>query len=88
MRTLCHELPAATPGEEVTLEGWVHRRRELSRVTFLVVRDRSGLAQVEPVAGLAPWLSAATAVEVPRVQRTLTLPLASRGAVAFASAGS
>lgn len=46
MRTLCHDLPASTPGEEVTLEGWVHRRRELSRVTFLVVRDRTGLAQV------------------------------------------
>lgn len=46
MRTLCHDLPASPPGEEVTLEGWVHRRRELSRVTFLVLRDRSGLAQV------------------------------------------
>ena len=46
MRTLCHDLPASTPGEEVTLEGWVHRRRELARVTFLVVRDRTGLAQV------------------------------------------
>jgi nondiscriminating aspartyl-tRNA synthetase len=45
-RTLAADLPASTPGEEVTLEGWVHRRRALSRVTFLVVRDRSGLAQV------------------------------------------
>ncbi len=51
MRTLCHDLPAATPGDEVILEGWVHRRRELSRVTFLVVRDRSGLAQVVLPAG-------------------------------------
>jgi len=31
---------------EVTLEGWVHRRRRLSTVTFLVLRDRSGLGQV------------------------------------------
>jgi nondiscriminating aspartyl-tRNA synthetase len=46
VRTLAADLPASTPGEEVTLEGWVHRRRELSRVTFLVVRDRTGLAQV------------------------------------------
>jgi nondiscriminating aspartyl-tRNA synthetase len=45
-RTLAADLPASTPGEEVTLEGWVHRRRELARVTFLVVRDRTGLAQV------------------------------------------
>jgi nondiscriminating aspartyl-tRNA synthetase len=46
VRTLAADLAASTPGEEVTLEGWVHRRRALSRVTFLVVRDRSGLAQV------------------------------------------
>ena len=51
MRTLCHDLSASTPGAEVTLEGWVHRRRELARVTFLVLRDRSGLAQVVLPAG-------------------------------------
>lgn len=46
MRSLCSSLPTAEPGSVVTLEGWVHRRRQLARVTFLVVRDRSGLAQV------------------------------------------
>lgn len=51
MRSLCSSLPAAEPGTTVTLEGWVHRRRELARVTFLVVRDRSGLAQVVLPAG-------------------------------------
>jgi nondiscriminating aspartyl-tRNA synthetase len=30
----------------VSLQGWVHRRRELATVTFLVLRDRTGLAQV------------------------------------------
>jgi nondiscriminating aspartyl-tRNA synthetase len=30
----------------VRLQGWVHRRRELATVTFLVLRDRTGLAQV------------------------------------------
>jgi nondiscriminating aspartyl-tRNA synthetase len=45
-RTLTSALPEATPGEEVRLQGWVHRRRELAKVTFLVVRDRTGLAQV------------------------------------------
>ena len=50
-RTLCSQLPAATPGTAVTLEGWVHRRRELARITFVVVRDRSGLAQVVLPAG-------------------------------------
>jgi nondiscriminating aspartyl-tRNA synthetase len=45
-RTLAADLPGAAPGEPVRLEGWVHRRRELATVTFLVLRDRSGLAQV------------------------------------------
>jgi nondiscriminating aspartyl-tRNA synthetase len=53
MRTLCTSLPTLAPGSPVTLEGWVHRRRELARVTFLVVRDRSGLAQVVLPAGTA-----------------------------------
>jgi nondiscriminating aspartyl-tRNA synthetase len=45
-RTLAAQLPAAAPGDQVCLEGWVHRRRVLGGVTFLIVRDRSGLAQV------------------------------------------
>jgi len=45
-RTLAADLPQATPGGQVRLEGWVHRRRVLATVTFLIVRDRSGLAQV------------------------------------------
>jgi len=45
-RTLAAALPHAAPGGQVRLQGWVHRRRELSALTFLVVRDRSGLAQV------------------------------------------
>src|SRR4051812_27108896 len=45
-RTTARALPRATPGEPVRLQGWVHRRRELAAVTFLVVRDRTGLAQV------------------------------------------
>jgi nondiscriminating aspartyl-tRNA synthetase len=50
-RTLTSALPLATPGERVRLQGWVHRRRELAKVTFLVVRDRTGLAQVVLPAG-------------------------------------
>ncbi|GAA5147042.1 aspartate--tRNA(Asn) ligase [Nocardioides marinquilinus] len=45
-RTHCSDLSTATPGEPVRLQGWVHRRRELAALTFLVVRDRTGLAQV------------------------------------------
>ena len=45
-RTLAARLPAVPPGDAVRIEGWVHRRRALGAVTFLVMRDRSGLAQV------------------------------------------
>jgi len=43
-RVLAAELPAHA-GEPVTVEGWLHRRRTLKSVTFLVLRDRSGLIQ-------------------------------------------
>jgi len=33
-------------GEEVLLRGWLHRQRRLKSVSFLAVRDASGLAQV------------------------------------------
>ena len=45
MRTLVNEL-AGHVGERVTVMGWLHRQRRLSQVSFLVVRDRSGLGQV------------------------------------------
>jgi nondiscriminating aspartyl-tRNA synthetase len=44
-RVLAADLQAHV-GEQVTIAGWLHRRRELKSVTFLIVRDRSGLAQV------------------------------------------
>jgi nondiscriminating aspartyl-tRNA synthetase len=53
-RTLCSDLPAAEHGSTVRLQGWVHRRRELAALTFLVVRDRTGLAQVVVRAGEVP----------------------------------
>ncbi|MBV9022318.1 MAG: aspartate--tRNA(Asn) ligase [Streptomycetaceae bacterium] len=44
-RVLAAELPEHV-GETVEVSGWLHRRRELKSVTFLILRDRSGLAQV------------------------------------------
>ncbi len=44
-RILVSEL-AEHVGERVSVMGWLHRLRELSNVTFLIVRDRSGLGQV------------------------------------------
>ncbi len=43
-RVLAADLPRHV-GEQVRIAGWLHRRRELKSVTFLVIRDRSGLAQ-------------------------------------------
>lgn len=45
-RTLVSGLGDLEPGRPVLLQGWVHRRRELASVTFLVLRDRTGLAQI------------------------------------------
>jgi aspartyl/asparaginyl-tRNA synthetase len=33
-------------GSQVRIAGWVHRRRQLKSITFIVIRGRSGLAQV------------------------------------------
>ncbi len=33
-------------GRRVTIAGWLHRQRRLSRVTFLIIRDATGLGQV------------------------------------------
>jgi len=44
-RTLSTALIRAVD-DAVVVEGWVHRRRRLATATFLIVRDRAGLAQV------------------------------------------
>ncbi|HEY9292647.1 MAG TPA: aspartate--tRNA(Asn) ligase [Microlunatus sp.] len=44
-RVLASELPRHV-GESVEIDGWLHRFRELKSVSFMIIRDRSGLSQV------------------------------------------
>ena len=48
MRThTCGQLGSQNEGEEVTLCGWVHRRRDHGGVIFIDLRDRYGLTQIK-----------------------------------------
>ncbi|WP_047707638.1 aspartate--tRNA ligase [Plesiomonas sp. ZOR0011] len=47
MRTVyCGQLNRTHEGQEVTLCGWVHRRRDLGGLIFIDMRDREGVVQV------------------------------------------
>ena len=42
----CGQVTAEHLGQEVSLCGWVHRRRDHGGVIFVDLRDREGLVQV------------------------------------------
>jgi nondiscriminating aspartyl-tRNA synthetase len=44
MRTLVRDIPGQV-GQEVTIQGWLHKKRLLGGLNFIVVRDRSGVVQ-------------------------------------------
>lgn len=54
----CGELRASNTGQEVTLAGWVHRRRDHGGVVFFDLRDRYGLVQITVKPDLAPEILA------------------------------
>jgi len=43
---MCTELSEADVGKEVTVMGWVHKRRNLGSLLFVDLRDRTGLLQI------------------------------------------
>lgn len=45
-RLTCGALRASDEGLEVTLEGWVNRRRDLGGLIFIDLRDRYGITQI------------------------------------------
>lgn len=42
----CGDLSKELEGQQVTINGWVHSRRDLGGLIFLDIRDRSGVVQV------------------------------------------
>lgn len=43
---MCGDVTGEYIGKEITLMGWVHRRRDLGGLIFLQLRDRSGIVQI------------------------------------------
>jgi nondiscriminating aspartyl-tRNA synthetase len=76
MRTLLAEIKEHL-GKEVHVRGWVHRIRELGKISFILLRDVSGITQLVVDAGSGSQEVAQTASQL-----TLESVLSVRGTVA------
>jgi nondiscriminating aspartyl-tRNA synthetase len=75
-------------GETVTVAGWVHRRRLLKSVAFLILRDAAGLAQVVVTDGLTRELiEALTEESVVEITATVTANAAAPTGVELVAPG-
>lgn len=43
---MCCHVNETMIGQEVTVMGWVQRRRDLGQLIFIALRDRTGLVQI------------------------------------------
>ena len=51
---LCGNVTEALIGSEVTVMGWVQRRRDLGQLIFIALRDKTGLVQIVVDGNTAP----------------------------------
>ena len=78
-RILSHQL-AGHVGETVHVAGWIHRRRLLKSVAFLILRDAGGLARLQRTLTEAGGIASSGTLDLEEVEaanlRTVSLLIA------------
>jgi nondiscriminating aspartyl-tRNA synthetase len=68
MRVLAKDIAASPSGVEIEMYGWVHRIRVMGGISFVILRDRSGLCQLvfseKPVDGGGEPLTVESVIKV------------------------